>query len=458
MTSIITKDKSFYTSFFSLVFLLVLQNLISYGVNLTDNIMLGAYSQNALSGAATVNQIQFVLQQLTMGIGEGLVVLAAQYWGRQKTEPIKGLIAIAFWCGILLGVLFFAVVSIAPYGVLSLFTSEEAIIGEGIKYLDIMRYTYLIFIISNVLLAGLRSVEAVRVAFYTSICTFIINILFNYILIYGNLGAPRLGAEGSAVSTLIARSVELCIIIFYVRFYDKKLLIKLTDLFYIQPKLFRDYLHICMPVVATYGLWGAAVGIQTAILGHLDADAIAANSVSTTFYQVLKTISIGSSSAAAVVIAKTVGSGKISKVKEYSRALQGLFLCIGIFTSVLLFVLRRPLLSFYSLTPEARSLTDSFLLILCVTCIGTAYQMPVLGGIIRGGGDTKFVLVNDLISIWVIVLPCSFVAAFVFHLSPVIVLAILNSDQIFKCVVAAIKVNRYKWIKLLVRKEERGIV
>lgn len=454
MPAILTRDKVFYKSFFSLTFLLVLQNLVSYGVNLTDNVMLGAYGQNALAGAATVNQIQFVLQQLALGIGEGLVVLAAQYWGRRQTGSIRMLTAIALWSGILLGALFFLVVSLAPRAVLSLFTSDPAIIGEGMKYLDIMRYTYVIFIITNVLLAGLRSVETVRIAFFISVCTFLNNAFVNYILIYGNWGAPRLGVRGSAISTLIARIVELAVVVLYVRMRDQKLFFRMKDLLLIKPTLLRDYLRICMPVVATYGLWGIAVGIQTAILGHLNADAIAANSVATSFYQVLKTVSIGSASAAAVVVAKAVGNGEISKIREYGRTLQVLFLFIGLLTNALLFILRIPLLRFYVLTPQARSFANAFILVLCVTCVGTAYQMPVLGGIIRGGGDTRFVLINDLVSIWGIVLPCSFAAAFVFHLSPVVVVATLNSDQIFKCGVAFFKVNRYRWVKVLAREEE----
>ena len=437
-----------------LVSVLVLQNVVTFSVNLTDNVMLGRFSQVALSGAAAVNQIQFILQQVTFGIGEGLVVLASQYWGQRQTESIKRIISIAFWCGILTGAILFALASAIPYRLLSLFTPDQAIIVEGMKYLNVMRYTYLIFIITNVLLSGLRSAETVKIAFYISISTFIINAFINYVLIYGNFGAPRLGSVGSALSTLCARIIELIAVIVYLGVYDKKLHLKFRDFLHIDRVLLVDFLHVCMPVVVTYGLFGLSTALQTVILGHMDSDAIAANSVATTSYQVLKTVSTGAASATAVIIAETVGSGRLEKIREYSRTLQLLYVLIGIFTSIVLFAMRPPLLSFYSLTPNARSLSNAFLLVLCVTCIGTAYQMPALSGIVRGGGDTKFVLINDLISIWGIVLPASFLAAFVFHLNPVIVVALLNSDQVFKCGAAAIKVNRYKWIKVLARKEE----
>lgn len=452
----LTRDREFYRAFWQLSCMLVLQNLISFGVNLTDNVMLGGYSQAALAGAATVNQIQFIFQQLTMGIGEGLVVLAAQYWGAGRTGPVKKLISVAFWCGMLTGAVMFAAVSISPMSLLRVFTNDPAILSEGLRYLAVMRWTYLIFMASSVLLSGMRSVETVRITFYISICTFVLNLGFNWVFIFGNLGAPRMGATGSAVSTLISRAAELGAAVWYVALRDKKLRLRPRDFISLDRMLAGDFLRVCLPVAVTYGLWGVATALQTAILGHMEADAIAANSVATTFYQVLKTVSIGASSAAAVLMAKTVGRGRMEKVREYSRTLQMLFIATGLMTSILLFVLRGPVLGLYVLTPATRRLADSFFLVLCVTCIGTAYEMPALGGIIRGGGDTKFVLWNDIVSIWGIVLPVSFLAAFVWRLPPVAVVALLNSDQIFKCGIAAFKVNRYRWVKPLTRPAGRS--
>lgn len=147
------------------------------------------------------------------------------------------------------------------------------------------------------------------------------------------------------------------------------------------------------------------------------------------------------------MIGKAIGNGDRKLIKQYTKTLQVIFLMIGLATSLLLFVLRAPILSLYDLSGQTKQMANEFLLILCITCIGTAYEMPVLTGIVRGGGDSKFVFWNDLISIWGIVLPISFLAAFVFHWPPVAVLFCLNSDQIFKCAAAAIKVNRYRWIK-----------
>ncbi len=449
--TILTKDKNFYQSFLSLIWVLILQNLVTFGVNLADNIMLGGYSQTALAGAATVNQIQFFLQQLIFGVGEGLVVLSSQYWGQKRLQPVKSLTNTALLFGLIFGLILTFLVSFFPDEVLSLFTNDSSIIQEGKNYLHILRYTYLIFAITNILLSALRSVETVKIAFYLSMVTLVTNITLNYILIYGNFGAPRLGIRGAATGTLIARILELIIVVWYLRFKDRKLQFRLSNLTSLDKRLTLDFIKVSLPVVMTYGLWGLAVATQNAILGHLDSNAIAANSVASTFFQVLKVVSISAASATSVVIAKAVGSGDLQKIKEYTKTLQVIFLVIGIFTSIALFFIRTPLLTFYTLTPEALAMTHQFILILCVTCIGTAYQMPVLAGIVRGGGDTRFTLYNDLICIWVIMIPLSFLAAFYWKLSPVIVVALLNSDQIFKCLVAVIKVNSYTWIKHLTR-------
>lgn len=165
----------------------------------------------------------------------------------------------------------------------------------------------------------------------------------------------------------------------------------------------------------------------------------------------LKVAAVGAASASAIIIGKTIGQNRIEKVKKYAKTLQIIYLIIGVLTSITLFLLKDPILSLYNITPETKALADSFILVLCVTCIGTSYQMPVLTGIVRGGGDSSFVLKNDIISIWCIMLPIAAIAAFVLKLHPVIIVFCLNSDQLFKCGAACIKVNKFNWIRKLTK-------
>ncbi len=447
----LVRDKSFFKHFFSLAGIIVLQNIIVLGVNLADNIMVGSYSETALSGVASVNQLQFVFQQITMGLGDALVVMGSQYWGQKRTSPIKNLGFSALMMGAFFGLVLFVLASVIPEKLVGLFTPSDAIIAEGVKYIKIIKYTYIIFAITNLTLALLRSVETVKISFVVSVITFVVNCSINFVLIEGRFGAPRMGVRGAAIGTLTARIVELCIILLYIFVIDKKLALKLSDLRDPDRRIMGDYFKKCGYFVIVAAMFGVSTALQTVVLGHMNDSAIAANSVATTLFQVLKVASVGAASATSIIIGKTIGKGDLKLLRGYVNTFQLIFLCIGAVTSISLFLLRLPILSLYDLSEETKIMAEQFILVLCVTGFGTAYEMPVICGIIRGGGDSRFVFINDLISIWGIVLPISFLAAFVFELEPYIIVFLLNSDQVFKCAAAHIRARSYKWIKKLTR-------
>ena len=226
-----------------------------------------------------------------------------------------------------------------------------------------------------------------------------------------------------------------------------------SNYFHVDPVLTKDYLKTTAPMLVTNGLWGVNTALQTVILGHMTAAAIAANSVASTLYMLIKSTAVGASSTASVMIGKAVGSGDIPLTKHYSKLLQRLFLCIGVLSGITLFFIRIPILSIYDLQPATKEMANTFLIILSVICVGMTYQMPTNNGIIRGGGNALFVVKMDLISIWCIVLPLSFFMAFVMHASPTVVVWCLNADQIFKCVPAFLESNYGNWIRKLTRDE-----
>ncbi len=446
---LVTKDKSFYKQFFSLYWVLVLHNIIILGVNLADNIMIGSYSETALSGVGAINQIQFIFQQIVLSAGSGLVALGSQYWGQKRIKEIKKLSSCAMLVGVVTSAVLFTVAAAFPEKVVGIFSPSQDIISEGAKYLAVIKYTYPVFAVTNILLASLRSVETVKIGFYISLVTLVTNCSINYLLIFGNFGAPEMGVEGAAIGTLVARVLELVIVVFYVLTVDKKLRLGLRNFFEFDKSLFKDYAKTAFPIILVGGMFGVSTALQSVILGHMSDNAIAANSMSTTLYQTLKVASVGASNATAVIIGKTIGIGNMQKLKEYVKTLQLMFVGIGVVISVTMFLVRTPILSLYNLSSETYSLANAFILVLCVTGFGMSYQMPTIIGIVQGGGDGKFVIKNDFISIWCIVLPLSFLAAFVFKWSPVAVVFCLNLDQLFKCIPGFIKVNRYTWVKKL---------
>ena len=443
--------KSFYKTFFSMYIVLVLQNVVTLSVNLADNMMLGAYSESALSGVAAVNQIQFVYQQLLGALGDGLVVFCSQYWGKRQIEPMKKIAATAMHTGSCICILLFGLVSFFPNQVLGLFTTDRVIITEGVRYLNIIRFTYPFFAVTQILLATLRSVEIVKIAFMLSIQTFFINCGINYVLIYGHFGAPEMGTAGAAIGTLVARIVECIVLICYVAKKEKILKIRPQDYLKSDKVLRRDYLKLTAPIAVIQGLWGLNTAMQTVILGHMTSAAIAANSVASTLFLLVKSIPSGAASTASVLIGKKIGEGDLNVVKNYAVVLQKMFVIIGLVSGTLLFFLRGPVLSLYDLSDTTREMANSFLLVLCVVAVTMSYQMPTNIGIVRGGGSAMFVVKVDLISIWCIVIPLSFFMAFVVKASPVVVVCCLNADQVFKCIPAFIKVNYGNWIKKLTR-------
>ncbi|MBE7042984.1 MAG: MATE family efflux transporter [Ruminococcaceae bacterium] len=438
----LVKESYFYKSFFSLLVVLALQNLITFGVNLADNLMIGAFSEASLSGVALVNQIQFFIQMVVLGIGEGFIVLASRCWGEKNPAAIKKLVSCALLPAALFGFFMWAIGFFASEPLLSLFTNDQAVLAEGVAYLKIVCFTYLIFGITNVLLAVLRSVETVRIAFLVSCSTLLLNICFNSLLIYGRGGFPSLGVRGAAIATLISRFIELIIVICYLAFCDKKIHLKAKNVLSFSGDLFRQYAKIAMPVIAGNALWGLAMGIQTAILGRLGSEAIAANSIATTLFQIVSVVIYASASASGVLIGKTIGEHRFEAVKQYVHTLQIIYLVFGVLTGAILFALRDIMLSFYTVSPESKELASLFITVLSVTVIGTAYQMPCLTGIVRACGDTSFVFRNDLIFMWGLVLPSAAISAFLLDASPLIVFCCLKADQILKCFVAVFKVKK----------------
>ena len=446
-----THDRGFYRSLVPILVTIALQNLVAYSVNMADNIMLGSYSQTALSSAATVNQIFFVVQQLALGIGDGYVTLASQYWGQQRTGPIRRLVGIALKFGLGLSALVVILCAAIPHQLLGLFTTDEGIIAAGMEYLALLKWTFPLFIFSSILIAALRSVQTVRISFITSVVSLVLNVCINYCLIFGRFGCPEMGVRGAAIGTLTARVVELAIVLVYLLRFDKKLRLFSENFLKRDRELLRDYMKVETPVMLSQLLWSVSVPMQTAILGHLSSDAIAANSVATTFYQYLKVIVQAMSATCAVMIGTAIGRGDLERVRSDGRTLSVLSVSIGCVLALILLALRLPLLSLYSLNPEAYRLANQLMLIMSVVMVGMSYQMPVSFGIIRGGGDAKFTMYMNIVSTWLIVMPLSFMSAFWWKWSVPAVVMIIQSDQIFKGLPTFLRFRGYRWMKKLTR-------
>ena len=452
MRSFFVRDKAFYRSFLALSGALMLEQAVVLCVNLADNVMIGSYSEVSLSGVAAVNQIQFFIQQIAFAISNALIVLAGQYWGQKRCEPIRQLTAIGVRLELVFSLVMFALTSLFPEGCVRLFVDHDAIVSEGVRYLDILRFSYPFFAVTTVLLGAMRSVENVQLALRVSVVSLVVNCCINYLLIGGRLGAPELGVRGAAIGTLTARVLEFFIVAWYVLVHDKRLALRLRDLLSRGRELARDFGKVALPIVVQGAMWGASNCLQTAILGHMNDNAVAAYSISSTIFLLLKVAAVGAATASSILIAKQIGSGaEQPAIRQSVHTMQAIYLGTGLVLAGILFAIRVPLLSLYRLSDTTRALAEQFLLLQCAVVFTMSYQMPASMGILRGGGDTKFPVIVDLISIWGIVLPVSYLAAFIWKAPAIVVAICLNADQFFKCIPNALRVNRYHWIHRLTR-------
>lgn len=449
------KEKTFYKSFMILALSLALQNLLTYGVNMMDTVMLGRYSQDAMGGVSLCNQVQYLLQMLVVGAGEGAVVLGSQYWGKGNLKPIPHIIGVALRFGGSLALILFGIVLFFPTQLLRLLSNDSAVIAEGAKYFQIICFTYIIFTVTNILVASLRSIGIVKIGYIISGSTLVINVCLNYCLIYGNFGFPELGVRGAAIATLVSRCVELLIVIYYLKYKEHKLHLTLTKLLHIDTSYIRDYTRVSSPVLINQALWGVAQMVQTGILGHLGGDVTAANAIAVQVFQVLSVVAYGAASASGIVVGRTIGEGDAQRLHPLVNTLQILFLTIGLCSGFLIFILRAPILMVFggTLTERAYELSMQFMLVLSITTVGTSYQMACDNGIIRGGGDTAFSAKMNLISMWLIIVPFSAMAAFWWKCAPVIVFFLLKWDQLYKAIPVVIRLRSWKWVKKVTRSD-----
>lgn len=446
-----TKDREFYRSFIRLCLALMLEQAVVLSVNLADNLMLGTYSEPALAGVAAVNQIQFVYQQMVYAIGGGVVVLSSQYWGQRRLGEIRNIVCTGVRLEMVVAALLFVAASIFPETLVRLFSTNDAIVAQGVDYLRIIRFSYPVFALTALLLNAMRVVESVRIALVVSAISLAVNCAINYLLIGGNLGAPEMGVRGAAIGTLAARVVECAIVVAFV-LRDQRLGLRMRDFFRKNSGLVKDFMRVTLPVLGSGLLWGVSNAMQTVILGHMDDSAIAAQSISNTVFLLLKVTAVGASSAASVLIGKTVGQGDMKRLKEYTRTLQCIFAGIGVLLAAAMLIIRTPLLGVYApkISQATYDLASVYMLIQAGVLLVTSYQMPVNTGIIRGGGDPKFIMYMDMISICFFI-PLAMLGGMAWGWSAIAVIVCVNIDQLIKCVPAAIRVNGYKWVHKLTR-------
>lgn len=457
MRRLFVRDRDFYKLLVSLAVPIVLKNLITTSIGLADNVMVSSLGDAAVNGATTANLLTNFLFTVLMGISSSVVVLATQYWGKRDTKSMQTIAGIGLRFSLLLGTIGFILSFFFTEFTLRLFTNDDAAVAAGMGYLKIISWTYLLYAVTDVLLASMTSCENVRIGLTVSMTASVMNVILNYCLIFGvRFGSftlfPVCGVNGAAIATLISRIAEITILSVYVFFTDKKLRLRPVGLLRRSKVLTKDFLKYGLPIMAGGIVWAINVSVQGMLIGKLGVpEAIAASSVAGTLFNLITVVTFGVSAAAGVIIGKTIGSGDVEKVKRYTVTLEMIFLGLGFFTGgmLLLSLMIIPLV-YGGLSEGSLAMSRQFVLVLAVTGVGTSYQANSLS-LLKAGGDTRFVFLNDTFWVLCVVLPSSALAGYVFGAPPWLVFALMKGDQIYKCFVAIFKVNRFRWIRNLTR-------
>ncbi len=450
------KNRAFYKKLFALVLPIAVQNLMTALVSASDALMLGFLNQDALSAVSLATQAQFVLNLFYAALTIGTTILAAQYWGRQDAEAVEKVLAVALRFSMGISLAFFLAALLAPGGIMRVFTDDPVLIRLGIPYLKIVGWSWLFMGISQIYLCIMKnSGRTLRSTVYGSVAVFL-NIALNAVLIFGLFGMPGLGIRGAAIATLISRAAELLCVLWENR-KKEEVCIRWTALKNGGGVLQRDFCRYTGPVLANELVWGCGFTMFSVIMGHLGSDAVAANSIANIVKNIIACFCLGIGSGSGILVGNELGRGDLSRAKEYGGRLCRIALAAGALSGLVLLVFSPLILGFAgTLTPRAKEYLQVMLLICAYYLVGKSLNSTVVAGIFCAGGDTRFGLLCDAVTMWIVIVPVGMLAAFVLRLPVLAVYFLLNLDEIIKLPAVYRHYRKYRWVRNLTVQEDSG--
>lgn len=446
------RERAFYRTILTIALPSAIQGFASFLVVLVNNMMVASLGDTVYAGVAQSNGVTAFFIASISGLVGGSSVLISQYWGKRDTARIKHFFSLVSILCVSTAALFLLVISLMPTRVLRLLVSDGAVIEAALPYFTLICWSYLPYALSAALVGMLRCVEIVRVTLYTTLLSLVSSILLNYVFIYGKLGLPAMGARGAALATVLVRAFELCLVWAYTFHIQKRFAIKPRDLLRGDRRLAMDFVRYGLPVGVVDVQW-AIVGVcKAAIIGRLGEKMIAANNIAESLMQLGMIFTSSLAGGACVVIGKTVGAGDYDRTRAYAKTIQIMFLSIGIVMGTLVFLLRAPFAGLYGgVSAEAKELATGMIALAAISLVGTTYHASCFVGINRGAGDSRFVMVVDMICGWLIVLPIAYLSAFVWKLPLPWMFLMLRVDQLFKWIIAFLRLRGDKWIRNVTR-------
>ncbi|MEH2943355.1 MATE family efflux transporter [Lachnospiraceae bacterium KK002] len=447
------ESRRFYHALASLVIPITIQNFITNAVNSADVFMLGYVGQTELSAVSLANQFQFLLSGVFFGISSGVTMLASQYWGKKDTNSIQAVMGIAIKIAFVITTVLAVGALTVPAALMRIYTNDEVLISIGAGYLRIIGVSYICMSFSQVYLCALRSMERAPLSTVISTTALLMNIVLNAVFIFGIGGAPKLGVMGVAIGTVTARIAELLLCLAdAVR--GKVFRIDLKIMFGRHKLLLQDFFKYAVPALINDCAWTVAFSLYSAIMGHMNADVVAASSVASTVRNLCTILCFALGAGASVLLGIEIGEGKLEVVKRDARRSCLVTLAVGILTGIVLLLIRPLVFMFFSLTEQAGGYLDFMLLISAYYVVGQAMNTLLIAGIFRAGGDSRFGMICDIIVMWFISVPLGFISAFVLKLPPMAVYFILCLDEFWKIPVVYRHYKSFRWLKDITREWE----
>ena len=444
---LITKDKNFYKTVAVVALPIAAQSLITVGVNMMDTIMVGLVGENELSAVSLANTFINTYHILCMGLSMGASVLVSRFYGMQNQTDMRKTVAIMLRLTFFAALLFALFTFFRPDLVMAIYTKEESIIAKGIEYLNWSVATYFFLGLSLTTTIVLRSVGRARIPLITSIAAFFINVGANYVFIYGKLGAPEMGVAGAALGTLIARVFEFAVICGYLFLKDSAIGFRLKHLFMYTRDLWKEYIRISIPVLVSDGILALGNNGVAMVIGRLGGEFVAANAVTAVTQQMSSVLTQGFSQAGAIITGRTLGEGDREKAQEQGYAFLGVGFILGLFSAAVIMAISGPVIRSYHLSESTADIARQLMGAISVIMVFQATNSIMTKGVLRGGGDTKMLMLADNIFLWVAALPLGILAGFVLKLPAFFIYLFIKCDQILKAIWCVIRLHSGKWIK-----------
>lgn len=449
MSRLFVKEKSFYKLILSIAVPVVLQNMITIGVNIMDTLMLGNYGEVQLSASSLANEFINIYHIMCMGMSMGAAVLTAQYYGAGNNLSLKKIVTIVLRMGLVIAAAFTVVTLLFPEELMRLYTPDEAVIEKGVLYFRISAVTYVLLGVSLILTNILRTVHQVRFPLVLSIVTFFVNVFFNWVFIYGRLGAPEMQIEGAALGTVIARLVECSSLVTYFFVFDKRIGYRIKDLFMKCGDHVRVYITYAIPVMVSDTLLALGNSAVSIIMGHIGASFVAANSIISQTVRLSTVFNQGLSSASSVITGNTLGKGERDKAYHQGVTFLCLSILIGLAAAVIILLISPLLVESFNITQETKDIAYQLMASVSVMMVFQTVQSVLTKGVLRGGGDTRFLMLADILFLWLASIPLGYLCGLVWHLSPFWIYAALKIDWVIKSVWCIFRLRSKKWIRVV---------